>query len=92
LERQPLQFLAGELMGHLLRARQALAEHVGAPADDLAFIQNATVGVNLVAPKAFGLLLPAKTTRQLANMQAGKMDQNGLCKCEFGKRIITSCI
>jgi isopenicillin-N epimerase len=33
-------------MGHL---RQALGEYVGAPADDLVFVPNATVGVNLVA-------------------------------------------
>jgi isopenicillin-N epimerase len=49
LERQPVQFLAGELMGHLRQARQALGEYVGALADDLAFVPNATVGVNLVA-------------------------------------------
>ena len=49
LERQPVRFLAGELMGHLRQARQALGEYVSAPADDLAFIQNATIGVNLVA-------------------------------------------
>jgi isopenicillin-N epimerase len=49
LERQPVQFLAGELMGHLRQARRALGDYLGAPADDLAFVPNATVGVNLGA-------------------------------------------
>jgi isopenicillin-N epimerase len=48
LERQPLQFLARELEQELDAARAALARFVGAEADDLVFVPNATSGVNTV--------------------------------------------
>ena len=49
LERQPVEFLGRELAGHLLSARQALGSYLGAPAENLVFIPNATYGVNAVA-------------------------------------------
>ena len=48
MERQPLQFLVRELESHLDVARAALAQFVGADADDLVFVPNATSGVNTV--------------------------------------------
>jgi isopenicillin-N epimerase len=48
LERQPVRFLLRELEGLLDRARAALAAFVGADPDDLAFVTNATSGVNAV--------------------------------------------
>ena len=48
MERQPLQFLVRELESHLDAAREALAQFVGADADDLVFVPNATSGVNTV--------------------------------------------
>ena len=48
MERHPIQFLDVELEGLLDRARAALAEFVGAQPDDLAFVPNATTGVNTV--------------------------------------------
>jgi isopenicillin-N epimerase len=48
LERQPVQFLARELEGLLDEARHELALLVGCDADDLAFVRNATAGVNTV--------------------------------------------
>lgn len=48
LERQPLEFLVRELEGHLDDAREAVARFVGAPADNLVFVPNATAGVNTI--------------------------------------------
>lgn len=48
LERQPVQFLWRELEPLLDAARATLAEFVGAQADDLVFVPNATAGVNTI--------------------------------------------
>ncbi|MBL1175328.1 aminotransferase class V-fold PLP-dependent enzyme [Pantanalinema sp. GBBB05] len=48
MERQPLQFLGRDLEGLLDTARRELAVFVGANANDLAFIPNATTGINAV--------------------------------------------
>ncbi|MBI5689802.1 MAG: aminotransferase class V-fold PLP-dependent enzyme [Verrucomicrobia bacterium] len=49
LERQPVEFLARRLGPLLAEARGALAAHVQAAPDDLAFVPNATTALNLVA-------------------------------------------
>src|SRR5215470_4353547 len=48
MEAEPVRFLSRELEGLLDTARAALGAFVGAPADDLAFVPNATTGVNTV--------------------------------------------
>jgi len=48
LEREPVLFFGRELEGLLDAARRDLAELVHADADDLAFVPNATTGVNTV--------------------------------------------
>jgi isopenicillin-N epimerase len=48
MEVEPVRFLGRELDGRLDTARAALAAFVGADPDDLAFITNATSGVNAV--------------------------------------------
>jgi isopenicillin-N epimerase len=48
METEPVRFLASELEDHLLEARDELARFVGARGDDLAFVSNATTGVNIV--------------------------------------------
>jgi isopenicillin-N epimerase len=49
LERQPVEFL-GRRFGELMRqARSALGDFVGADADDLVYVTNATMGLNIVA-------------------------------------------
>ena len=49
LEWQPVRFLGTELAGHLAEARAALGNYLRADAADLAYIPNATFGVNVVA-------------------------------------------
>ena len=48
LERGPVRFMDTEMEAHLDHARERLAEVVGAQADDLAFVPNATAGLNTV--------------------------------------------
>jgi isopenicillin-N epimerase len=48
MERQPVQFHDVELEGHLARAREQLGEFLHAQASDLAFVPNATTGVNTI--------------------------------------------
>ena len=48
MEAEPVRFLGRELDDRLDAAREALAAFVGAEADDLAFVTNATSGVNAV--------------------------------------------
>ena len=49
LEREPVDFVDRRLPVLLDGARATLAEYVGCSANDLAFVQNATTGVNLAA-------------------------------------------
>ena len=49
LEREPVDFFARRQAEPLAAARAALAEYLGCPPPDLAFVQNATTGVNLAA-------------------------------------------
>ena len=48
MEAEPVRFLSRELDDRLDVARRALAAFLGADADDLAFVTNATGGVNAV--------------------------------------------
>ncbi|MFT3895553.1 MAG: aminotransferase class V-fold PLP-dependent enzyme [Anaerolineales bacterium] len=49
LERQPVLFLGREYDSLLKESRQALGAYLNADADDLAYITNATHGVNIIA-------------------------------------------
>ncbi len=49
LEREPVQFIKSRLADLLAEARAELGAFVGAPADDLTFVPNATTGVNIAA-------------------------------------------
>jgi isopenicillin-N epimerase len=49
LEREPVDFIARRLNPLLAEARSELGAFLGARADDLTFVQNATTGVNMAA-------------------------------------------
>ena len=49
LERQPVEFLSRRFESLMRAARESLAGYVGAHADDLLYVPNATVGLNIVA-------------------------------------------
>src|SRR4029077_15136412 len=49
LESEPMDFLVRELDDLLAETRRALGQFVGCAGDDLIFVDNATVGMNLVA-------------------------------------------
>ncbi len=48
LERQPVEFLGRRFKDLMREARQSLAAFVGADADDLVYVPNATTGLNVV--------------------------------------------
>jgi isopenicillin-N epimerase len=54
LERQPVEFLSRRFENLMYKARSALGHFLGADADDLVFIPNATTGLNIVA-RSLGL-------------------------------------
>src|SRR5512138_546206 len=49
LERQPVEFLGRRFNDLMRAARSALGSYLGAEADDLVYVTNATVGLNIVA-------------------------------------------
>ncbi len=49
LERQPVEFLARRFADLMRDARESLAAFVGADADELVYVPNATTGLNIVA-------------------------------------------
>jgi isopenicillin-N epimerase len=49
IENQPVKFLSSEIFDHLERSRQVLGNYLHSPPDCLAFVPNATFGVNIVA-------------------------------------------
>jgi isopenicillin-N epimerase len=49
LERQPVEFLGRRFNDLMCAARSALGDYLGAEADDLVYVTNATVGLNIVA-------------------------------------------
>ena len=49
LERQPVEFLGRRFTDLLREARKSLAAYVGADADELVYVPNATTGLNIVA-------------------------------------------
>jgi isopenicillin-N epimerase len=49
LEKQPVEFLGRRFGALMAEARRALGQHLGTHADNLVFVQNATIAINIVA-------------------------------------------
>ncbi len=49
VERDPVEFFMWQMYEHLAVSRTALGEYINVPATDIAFVENATTGVNIVA-------------------------------------------
>jgi isopenicillin-N epimerase len=86
LERQPVLFLGRRIERLLEDARAALGDYVGANADDLVFVPNATAGVNIAA-------WPSGLTRGeevlTTNLEYGALDLTWEHVCgDFGARYV----
>ncbi len=49
MERQPVQFIIGDLPEHFAHARRALGRYLNTGPDDVVYIPNATFGLNVIA-------------------------------------------
>jgi isopenicillin-N epimerase len=86
LERQPVLFLARRLEGLLAEARAAVGDYVGAAADDLVFVPNATAGVN-VAARSLELTLGDEVLS--TDLEYGALDLTWERRCrEVGARYL----
>jgi isopenicillin-N epimerase len=79
LEREPVRFIVHRLAELLAAARAELGAFVGAPADDLTFVPNATVGVNLAAQ---ALDLKPGDEVLATNLEYGACDLTWQMTCE----------
>ncbi len=105
MERNPVEFL-GRRSGTLLaQARQQLAAYVCAPADDLAFVPNATTAVNIVARSLAAVLAPGdevlgtdheygacEATWLAACQQAGAIYRRVAVPLPFDEAALTACV
>jgi len=58
LEADPVDFLGRRLAGLLREAREPLAAYIGTQGDQIVFVQNATLGVNIIARSLMLALVP----------------------------------
>ncbi len=68
LEADPVEFLGRRLHGLLYEAREPLAAYVGTQADQLVYVHNATLGVNIVARSLMLVLQPGDEVLATANI------------------------
>jgi isopenicillin-N epimerase len=86
LEKEPVQFIQKKLAGHLLAAKEALAEFVGCAADDFFFTSNPTIAINTIMRS---LELKPDDEILTTNHEYGAMDRtwNFYCKNNGAKLI-----
>lgn len=90
LERQPVEFLARRVRGLMRDAREVLGRYVGADADDLVFVPNATTAVNIVAHS-----LPLRTGDEVVvtDHEYGAVDRTWRFVCaESGATLVRAAI
>lgn len=90
LERQPVEFLARRVRGLMRDAREALGRYVGADAEDLVFVPNATTAVNIVARS-----LPLRTGDEVVvtDHEYGAVDRTWRFVCaESGATLVRAAI
>jgi isopenicillin-N epimerase len=79
LERQPVDLLGRRFASEMAEARRTLAAYVGAEADDLVYVTNATTGLNAVAKS-----LPLKPGDEVlaSDQEYGALDRTWRFVCE----------
>lgn len=85
MERNPVLFLGRESTQLLTQARAVLAQYLGAASDDLAFMPNATSGVNVVARS---LRLGAGDEVLTTNHEYGACDYTWRFVCEHTGAVV----
>ncbi|HUN22504.1 MAG TPA: aminotransferase class V-fold PLP-dependent enzyme [Anaerolineales bacterium] len=86
MEHQPVAFLGREIFQHLEQARQALADYINAPADDLVYYPNPTTAMAMVANS---LQLRAGDEVLTTDHEYGAMERLWLSKCQqWGARYV----
>ena len=79
LERQPVEFLGRRFSDLMRQARERLAAYLHTAADNLVYVPNATVGLNIVARS---LRLQPGDEELSTNHE-----QEKLCECSFGQHL-----
>jgi isopenicillin-N epimerase len=90
LECQPVEFFGRRFQGLMREAREALGDFVGADADDLVYVPNATTGLNLVARS-----LPLEPGDEVlaTDHEYGALDRTWRFVCaRRGARYIRQCV
>ena len=86
LEQQPVRFLGREFRDRMAQARADLAAYLGADADDLVYVPNATTGLNIVAKS---LNLQAGDEVLTTDHEYGALDRTWTFVCrKAGARIV----
>lgn len=87
LERQPVEFLGRRFPALMRAARAALGAYLGVPADDLVYVANATVAINIVARS---LRLAPGDEILTTDHEYGAMDRTWRFLCaQSGARYVT---
>lgn len=82
LEREPVQFIAGNGIAYIKKSREALAEFCNCDAEDLVYVPNPTFAINIIAKN---LKLNADDEILSTNLEYGAMDRTWNYYCGLSK-------